>query len=86
MHELKTGLYADKFATFWIFPERYYRSFVLQMTLPPRSQGLSSSRGKMRDPGNEVDDPYTLYNWLNVSRLGRFRKARNRVNRGKTQC
>ena len=33
MHELKTGLYADKFATFWIFLERFYRSFVLQMTL-----------------------------------------------------
>ena len=33
MRELKTGLYADKFATFWKFPERIYHSFVLQMTL-----------------------------------------------------
>ena len=33
MHELKTGLYADKFARFWIFPESFYKSFVLQMTL-----------------------------------------------------
>ena len=33
MHDLKTGLYADKLATFWMFPERFYRSFVLQMTL-----------------------------------------------------
>ena len=33
-----------------------------------------------------ANDPYTLYNRLNVSRLGRFRKARNRMNRGKTQC
>ena len=33
-----------------------------------------------------ANDPYTLYNRLNVSILGRFRKARNRVNRGKTQC
>ena len=24
MHELKTGVYADKFATFWMFPERFY--------------------------------------------------------------
>ena len=33
MHELKTRLYADKFATFCMFPERFYRSFVLQITL-----------------------------------------------------
>ena len=33
MRELKTALYANKFATFWMFPERFYRSFVLQMTL-----------------------------------------------------
>ena len=33
-----------------------------------------------------ANDPYTLYNRLNISRLGRFRKARNHVNRGKTQC
>ena len=26
MHKLKTGL---KFATFWMFPERFYRLFVL---------------------------------------------------------
>ena len=23
MHELKTGLYADKFATFWMFPKSF---------------------------------------------------------------
>ena len=33
MHALKTGLYADKFAPFWMFPKRFYHSFVLQMTL-----------------------------------------------------
>ena len=33
MHTLKTGLNADKFATFWMFPKRFYHSFVLQMTL-----------------------------------------------------
>ena len=33
MRELKTGLYADKFANFWMFPERFYHSFALQMTL-----------------------------------------------------
>ena len=33
MHALKTGLYADKFATFWMFPKRFYHLFVLQMTL-----------------------------------------------------
>ena len=33
MHERKTGLYADKFATLWMFPEGFYHSFVLQMTL-----------------------------------------------------
>ena len=34
MHALKTGLNynADKFATFWMFPKRFYHSFVLQMT------------------------------------------------------
>ena len=33
MRGLKTGLYADKFATFWMFPESFCRSFVLQMSL-----------------------------------------------------
>ena len=33
MHELKTGVYADKFATFWMFPERHYGSLVSQTTL-----------------------------------------------------
>ena len=33
MHALKTGLNTDKFATFWMFPKRFYHSFVLQMTL-----------------------------------------------------
>ena len=33
MHELKTGLNADKFATFWMHPESFYRLFVLQLTL-----------------------------------------------------
>ena len=27
------GLNAEKFATFWMFPKRFYHSFVLQMTL-----------------------------------------------------
>ena len=29
----RLDFYADKFATFWIFLEGFYRSFVLQMTL-----------------------------------------------------
>ena len=33
MHELKIGLYADKITPFWMFPERFYRSLILQMTL-----------------------------------------------------
>ena len=33
MRELKTGLYADKFATCCMFPESFYCSFVLQMSL-----------------------------------------------------
>ena len=32
MHELKAGLNADKFVTFWILPKRFYHSLVLQMT------------------------------------------------------
>ena len=28
-----TGLNAEKFATFWMFPKRFYHSFVLQITL-----------------------------------------------------
>ena len=32
MHELKAGLNADKFATFWMLPKSFYPSFVLQMT------------------------------------------------------
>ena len=33
MHALKSALHADKFATFWMFPKKFYFSFVLQMTL-----------------------------------------------------
>ena len=33
IHALMTGLNAEKFATFWMFPKRFYHSFVLQMTL-----------------------------------------------------
>ena len=29
MHEQKTGVNADKFATFGMFPESFYLSFVL---------------------------------------------------------
>ena len=34
MHELKAGLNAKKFATFWMFPKKFRKnhSFVLQMT------------------------------------------------------
>ena len=53
MHELKTELYTDKGATFWMFTERFYRLFILH-------------------------DPYTPYNnWINASRLARFRKHEN---------
>ena len=33
MNALKTGLNGEKFVTFWMFPKRFYDSFVLQMTL-----------------------------------------------------
>ena len=34
MHALKKGLInVDKFATFWMFPKRFYHSFVFQMTV-----------------------------------------------------
>ena len=33
MHELKTGVYDNKFATFWMFLERFYHSLILQTTL-----------------------------------------------------
>ena len=29
MHELKTGLSADKFTTFWMFAKSFYHSVVL---------------------------------------------------------
>ena len=31
------------------------------------------------------NDPYTLYDWVNASRLQRFRKTRKHMNRGKTR-
>ena len=31
MHKRKAGLNADKFATFWMLPKSFYRSFVLPM-------------------------------------------------------
>ena len=33
-----------------------------------------------------ANDPHTLYNRLNASRLARFRKTRKQMNRGKTYC
>ena len=33
MHAPKTGLNADKFATFWMFSKRFCHLFVLQITL-----------------------------------------------------
>ena len=36
MHALKTGLNADKFAGFWMFPKRFYHLFIFEMTLRPR--------------------------------------------------
>ena len=44
MHERKTGLYADKFATFWMFPERFYHAFVLQITHNTLYNQLNASR------------------------------------------
>ena len=48
MHEVKTGL---KFATFWMFPERFYRLFVLHGKVllalrfsPCRNLAMSKSR------------------------------------------
>ena len=32
MPELKAGLDADKSATYWMLPNSFYHSFVLQMT------------------------------------------------------
>ena len=40
MRELKAGLNANKFATFWMLPKNFYHSFVLQMTL---YNGLNAS-------------------------------------------
>ena len=39
MHELKAGLYADKFATFWMLPKSFYHSIVLQMTFMHSTTG-----------------------------------------------
>ena len=36
MHALKTGLNADKFAGFWMFPKRFYHLFIFEMALRPR--------------------------------------------------
>ena len=33
MHALKTSLNADKFACFWMFPKRFYHSFLFQLAL-----------------------------------------------------
>ena len=54
MHELKAGLNADKFVTFWILPKRFYHSFVLQMTFMHSTTTLeqcllrSSSQGTLQ--------------------------------------
>ena len=50
MHELKTGLYADKLATFW----------MLRKPLPII---------------RFANDPFTLYNRLNASRLVLHRRS-----------
>ena len=39
MHELKDGLNAGKFATFWMLRKSFYHSFVLQMTFVHSTTG-----------------------------------------------
>ena len=58
MHELKTRLYqyADKFATFWMFPQRFQHSSVLQITLIHST--ISETQGER-----------FILSWLNASRL-----------------
>ena len=48
MQELKTGLNVDKFANFWMFPERFYHSFVLQMTLKHSRRKVASRLARLR--------------------------------------
>lgn len=43
MHELKTGLYADEFATFWLFPKWHYHPFALQRNVLLKVLSLKSS-------------------------------------------
>ena len=39
LHELKAGLNADKFATFWMFLKSFYQSLVFQMTFIHSTNG-----------------------------------------------
>ena len=44
MYELRTGLYAHKFATFWMLPKRFYHTFVFQITLNALYNQLKANR------------------------------------------
>ena len=37
MHELKIGLNADKFASFWMFPIGFYHSFFFEKNEGPKT-------------------------------------------------
>ena len=47
MHELKAGLNADKFATFWMLPKSFDHSFVLQTSFTHSTTG--KTRVDLRD-------------------------------------
>ena len=56
MYELRTGLYAHKFATFWMLPKRFYHTFVFQITLNALYNQLKANRlARFRKTWNHVN-------------------------------
>ena len=51
----KNGLNEEKFATFWMFPERFSRSFVLQMTLTLYDRQNASRLAQFRKPRKRMN-------------------------------
>ena len=79
MHELKAGLNAKKFATFWMLPKSFYHSFVSQMT-------FMHSTTTLRAESPSIFLARVLYNRLKANTLARFRKTMKTHGISRTQC
>ena len=76
MHELKAGLYANKFATLWMFPEWFYRKFVLHKNillkvLSSKSSNFLLASSSFCDVTRKRNN-VTVYNYTNHKKCFKY--------------